>query len=53
MEISMKRGTHLHLQGLELSTMEEEKKNKAMDSLSLSLADGTTIKGGGGLLSLL
>jgi len=35
MEMSMRRGTHLHLQGLQLPTMEEEKKEKAKNSLSL------------------
>ena len=28
MEMSIRRGTHLHLQGLELPKMEEEKKEK-------------------------
>jgi len=35
MEMSMRRGTHLHLQGPELPKMEEEKKEKAKNSLSL------------------
>jgi len=51
MEMSIIRETHLHLQGLTLPTMEEEKKKKTKNSL-ISPWTTNTQQGGKGVYSL-
>ena len=46
MVIRMRKGTNVHLQGHELPTMEEEKKEKAKNSLSFSHWTTNTQQGG-------